>query len=295
MSNDPSHRTFVAGAAGTAVAGGGSSERGARVRMPVVYLPHGGGPWSYVDLGRPEAEVNALADYWRQLRGSLPARPRALVVVSAHWEAPVPTLMTAGQPPMLYDYYGFPPASYEIRWPAPGAPDVAARVRELLGHAGFETAADPARGFDHGTFVPLGRAFPDADVPTTQLSLLDDLDPERHLAMGRALAPLRDEGVLILGSGMSYHNMAGFFRGAGLPGADARFDAWLQQTVAGSRTAREAALAAWTQAPDARDVHPREEHLLPLMVVAGAAGEDTATVPFTGEVFGKRVSAVHFG
>ncbi len=264
-------------------------------RMPVVYLPHAGGPYSYVDLGRPREEVDAVVDYWRNIATSLPEKPRALVVISAHWEATVPTVMTSSRPPMLYDYYNFPPASYEIQWPAPGAPDVAARVRELLGAAGIETATDDDRGFDHGTFVPLGRSFPDADVPTLQLSLRSDLDPERHLAIGRALAPLRDEGVLILGSGMSYHNMRGFFRGEGQASADERFDAWLQATVAKPRADRDAALAEWTKAPDARDVHPREEHLLPLMVVAGAAGDDAATVPFSGSIFGKRVSAVHFG
>lgn len=249
---------------------------------------------SYVDFNAPKAEVDALAEYWRQV-GELPSpRPRALLVISAHWEAEVPTLMTSQNPPMLYDYYGFPPAAYEIRWPAPGAPWLCARVQALLTEAGIPSAVDEQRGFDHGTFVPLGRSFPQADVPTAQLSLKSGLDPKLHLGIGRALAPLRDEGVFIIGSGMSYHNMRGF----GAPQADAEaqaFDAWLRETIALPRAERDQRLAAWEQAPSARRVHPREEHLLPLMVVAGAAGDDRGSVPFSGKVFGKAISAAQFG
>ncbi|MEM1413273.1 MAG: class III extradiol ring-cleavage dioxygenase [Myxococcota bacterium] len=264
-------------------------------RMPVLFVPHGGGPYSYVDFaGADPNEVEALAGYWRSVGELSAERPRALLVVSAHWETEVPTVMTAPQPPMLFDYYGFPPASYELSWPAPGEPALAARVRGLLQGAGFETAEDAERGFDHGTFVPLGRSFPDADVPTVQLSLEASLDPGRHLAIGRALAPLRDEGVLIVGSGMSYHNMRGFRLEAATAVADG-FDAWLQETVRLAPAERDAALTRWDRAPRAREVHPREEHLLPLMVVAGAAGEDPGQVPWTGPVFGKTVSAVQFG
>src|SRR5689334_4254312 len=115
--------------------------------------------------------------------------------------------MSGEHPPMLYDYYGFPPESYRITWPAPGDPALAGRVRELLGAAGFESGANAERGFDHGTFVPLKLTYPDADVPTVQLSLKEGLDPAEHIAIGRALAPLRDEGVLIVGSGMTFHNL----------------------------------------------------------------------------------------
>jgi aromatic ring-opening dioxygenase catalytic subunit (LigB family) len=192
---------------------------------------------------------------------------------------------------MLYDYYGFPPASYEITWPAPGDPALAARVRALLGQAGFETAADGARGYDHGTFVPLKVTYPEADVPTVQLSLLRSLDPAEHLRMGRALAPLRDEGVLIVGSGMSYHNMRGFGSAAGAQDAET-FHAWLHEAVTGPE--RDRALANWAAAPAGRACHPREEHLLPLLVVAGAAGADRASIPCSHAVLGTRVSAVHF-
>src|SRR5688572_4236677 len=124
-------------------------------RMPVAYLPHGGGPWPFVDLGMPKRDLDALAEYLRSLRSLPKTPPKALLVVSAHWEAAVPTVMTSPRPPMLYDYYGFPPASYELQWPAPGEPALAQRVQALLGEAGIPTATDAERGFDHGTFIPL--------------------------------------------------------------------------------------------------------------------------------------------
>jgi aromatic ring-opening dioxygenase catalytic subunit (LigB family) len=263
-------------------------------RMPVAFLPHGGGPWPFVEMGLDKRDVTKLATYLGSV-GDLPkTQPKALLVVSAHWEAPVATVMTAARPPMLYDYYGFPPASYELQWPAPGEPKVAARVRELLGGAGFETAADDRRGFDHGTFVPLKLTYPDANVPTVQLSLLASLDAAEHLAMGRALAPLRDEGVFIVGSGMSYHNMRGFRDPRGRAASEA-FDAWLQQTARLDRGPRDERLAAWEKAPAARSAHPREEHLLPLMVVAGAAGDDVGRVAYSEPFMGVRISGVHFG
>jgi aromatic ring-opening dioxygenase catalytic subunit (LigB family) len=234
-----------------------------------------------------------LEQYLIDLR-MLPESPvKAVLAVSAHWEEPVPTLMTAAQPPMLYDYYGFPQASYEITWPAPGAPDVARRVQQLLKNAGLPSASDDSRGFDHGTFVPLKLTYPNADVPTLQLSLVRGLDPAKHLEIGRALAPLRDEGVFIVGSGMSYHNMRGFGP-QGAPASEA-FDAWLGQTALASPRDRDAGLIDWARAPSARAAHPREEHLLPLMVVAGAAGADPGSVGFNGKVMGVRVSAFHFG
>ncbi len=262
--------------------------------MPTVYLPHGGGPWPWVRVpfGSP-AELEALKDYLIGV-ARLPAeRPAAVLVISAHWEEDVPTAMTAPRPPMLYDYYGFPAASYEIQWPAPGAPALAARVRDLLAANGFAMAADPDRGFDHGTFVPLKLAYPEPDVPVLQLSLITGLDPARHLALGRALAPLRDEGVFIIGSGMSYHNLRALHPSAA-PVALA-FDAWLRDAVLREPAERDALLATWSKAPSARAAHPREEHLLPLMVVAGAAGADRGTLGFDGSTNQLRLSAFHFG
>lgn len=262
-------------------------------RMPVLFVPHGGGPWPFVKTPfGDEAELDALATYTSALAASAPVRPRSVLVVSAHWEETVPTVMTSERPPLLFDYYGFPDEAYRLTWPASGAPALAARVRELLGGAGFPTAEDPERGFDHGTFVPLKLAFPEADIPTTQLSLKAGLDPAEHLAMGRALAPLRDEGVLIVGSGMSYHNMRGF--GPAWREPSATFDAWLQETVQLDAAARDDRLAGWERAPAARLAHPREEHLLPLMVIAGAAGSDRGQTDYAGTILGLRLSGYRF-
>jgi aromatic ring-opening dioxygenase catalytic subunit (LigB family) len=282
----PGNARAPSGAGGTAPA---------RERMPVVFLPHGGGPWPFVDVGFGDrAELDGLAGYLRSIRAVPKTPPRALLVVSAHWEEPVPTVMTGARPPMLYDYHGFPAASYEITWPAPGHPEIAARVQALLGAAGFETAADAQRGFDHGTFVPLKLTYPDADVPAVQLSLKRGLDPEEHLAMGRALAPLRDEGVFIVGSGMTFHNLRGFRDPRSRPVSET-FDAWLRETATLEQEERDRRLAQWSSAPAARLAHPREEHLLPLMVIAGAAGADRGTTAYNGTILGLRLSAYHYG
>ena len=249
-------------------------------RMPVLFVPHGGGPWPFVDLPMFDKAGQAeLAAFLRGLPDSLPARPKALLVISAHWEAPVPTLMTGSHPPMLYDYYGFPPESYEIQWPAPGDPALAARVRDLLQGAGFDTAEDAQRGFDHGTFVPLKLAFPDADVPTVQLSLMSDLDSARHIKLGQALAPLRDEGVLIIGSGAVTHNLAAFFTGGFTTESAAEpwvlaFAEWLAERIQAGDT--KALVRYREQAPFARENHPTQEHLLPLFVALGAGGAGVA-------------------
>jgi aromatic ring-opening dioxygenase catalytic subunit (LigB family) len=261
--------------------------------MPVLYVPHGGGPWPFVDFGLDHTELMPLAEYFHSLPQLLPAKPAALLVISAHWETPRPTVMSSARPPMLYDYYGFPDAAYSITWPAPGDPELAARVSTLLDAAGFTTARDDARGFDHGTFIPLKLSWPAAEIPTIQLSLLASLDPEPHVRIGRALMPLRDEGVLIIGSGMSYHNLRGWKD----PYADAegRFDAWLRETATLGPVSRDRRLCNWTEAPAARLAHPRAEHLLPMMVVAGAAGDDRGKVGYHGQFMRRGVSALHFG
>lgn len=263
-------------------------------RMPTAFIPHGGGPWPFVEMGLDPAEVAPLADYLRSLSALPTERPTALLVVSAHWEERVPTVMTNEHPPMLYDYYGFPPAAYEITWPAPGRPQLATRVRELLSAAGMKSAEDSDRGFDHGTFVPLKLAYPNADVPTVQLSLVAGLDPLEHLAIGRALAPLRDEGVFIVGSGMTFHDLRAF-RDPKSREVSTTFDAWLRCAVTKPPDERDRELARWAEAPAARLAHPREEHLLPLMVAAGAAGVDVGRVGFEGAFFGVRLSSYHFG
>ena len=262
-------------------------------RMPVLFIPHGGGPWPFVEMGLDPREVSALADYLRTLPTLLPAAPKALLVISAHWEGPRPLLMTSPRPPMLYDYYGFPPASYSIQWPAPGEPALARRVATLLRTAGFDPGEDEERGFDHGTFVPLKVAWPEAEVPTVQLSLLRSLDPADHLRLGRALAPLRDEGVLIIGSGMSFHNLRGWRDARVDP--DERFHAWLREVGTREADERDRELIRWEHAPAARQVHPREEHLLPLMVVAGAAEKDIGQIGYADRFMGRTILGLHFG
>jgi aromatic ring-opening dioxygenase catalytic subunit (LigB family) len=263
-------------------------------RQPVVYLPHGGGPWPFVDVGiGSPAELAALSTYLRSLRDLPVQPPKAVLMVSAHWEEAVPTVSSSKAPPMLYDYYGFPKASYEIAWPAPGDPALAARVQALLASAGLKSAADGRRGFDHGCFVPMKLAWPDADIPTVQLSLVRGLDPATHLAIGRALRPLRDEGVFVVGSGMSYHNLRAF--GPGARPVATTFDRWLQDTLTRPAAERDRALLAWEKAPAARAAHPREEHLAPLFVIAGAAGDDRGVVAFSGTLVGLDITAASFG
>jgi aromatic ring-opening dioxygenase catalytic subunit (LigB family) len=261
-------------------------------RMPTAFVPHAGGPTGHVEMGLNPAEAAAFVAYWTSLPKLLPSPPTAVLVVSAHWLCPVATVMTSPRPPMFYDYGGFPAEAYRIQWPVPGSPTLAARVRALLGEAGIPSAEDPARGYDHGTFVPLKFAFP-SGVPVVQLSLVAGLDPELHHRIGRALATLRDEGVFIAGSGDSFHNMRGFdptYREL----AD-KFDTWLGAVVAGAPAERAGRLAQWASAPAARQCHPFEDHLLPLMVVAGAAHEEPGAVTWTGTFLGPRQTGYHFG
>lgn len=266
-------------------------------RLPTAFIPHGGGPWPVMDLPMmPSAETAPLADYMRSIARAPLAPVKAVLMVSAHWERPVPTVNSGARPPMLYDYGGFPEAAYRLQWPAPGEPALAARVSELLGASGFETAEDDERGFDHGTFIPMMLAYPEAKIPTVQLSLQRGLDPGTHLAMGRALAPLRDEGVYILGSGNSFHNLRALFSGSSrMMDAARAFDAWLAETVQLEPVMRSRRLEAWDEAPGAREAHPREEHLIPLMVAVGAAENEPGLVSWTGTMSGYPISAHQFG
>lgn len=271
-------------------------------RQPTLFIPHGGGPCFFMDppFG-PKDTWERMAAYLRGIAARLPARPRAVLVISGHWECERPTVTSGARPELIYDYYGFPPHTYALRYPAPGDPDLAARVQSLLGQAGIACDADPDRGFDHGVFIPFLLLLPQADIPIVQLSLTRDLSPERHLALGRALAPLRDEGVLIVGSGMSYHNLRDFLGSGGRPGGrgDAEsdaFDAWLTAAVENpDPQARDHALSHWEQAPAARACHPRAEHLIPLMVAAGAAGNDGGVRDYADHVWGKALSGFRFG
>jgi len=207
-----------------------------------------------------------MAAFLRGIDASLGRRPKAVLVMSGHWETEMPTLNTAAHPTLLFDYHGFPEHTYHLTYPAPGAPELAEEVRALLATAGFESATDDRRGLDHGVSVPLKLVYPDADLLVLQLSLQRDLGPARHLAIGWALAPLRKRDVLIVGSGKSYHNLRGLFSGRGNDEAEA-FDDWLSAAMA-DPSSRDAALTDWRAAPGAIASHPEAEHLLPLMVVA---------------------------
>lgn len=263
-------------------------------RLPTWFISHGGGPWPWLDEMAPT--MAGLAQSLRALPATLPTAPRAVLMISAHWESPSFALMSHARPPMLYDYYGFPPHTYRVSYPAPGSPALAAHVRELIAAAGLPAVLDAARGFDHGAFVPMAVMWPEATMPLVQLSLRTGLDPATHLALGRALVPLRAEGVLIVGSGLSWHNLRQLGPQARVPSQ--RFDAWLQDTLVASTPAeRTARLLRWSDAPAARTAHPREEHLLPLMVAVGAAEEEAGDCPYREEdVFGGTVvSSFRFG
>ncbi|MBW8815630.1 MAG: dioxygenase [Caulobacterales bacterium] len=261
--------------------------------LPTVYLPHGAGPCFFMEWERGPADAwDRTAAYLRGLIDSLPERPKAILVVSGHWEAPAFTVGSARWPQLIYDYAGFPEHTYRLSFEAPGSPGLARRVKTLLASAGLPAAEDAAHGWDHGVFVPLKLVTPDADIPVVQLSLQAGLDPQAHLAAGRALAPLRDDGVLIVGSGMSWHNMRGF--SPAFTARSAAFDAWLEAAVA-DPAGRDEALAHWAGAPYGREAHPREEHLLPLMVAAGAAPGQAGEVTFRDQVMDVVISAVEFG
>ena len=264
-------------------------------RLPTLYIPHGGGPCFFMEVqpGLPGDLWDRMAAYLRSIDASLGARPKAVLAISAHWETPVPTVNASPRPPLLFDYYGFPEHTYRLTYPAPGSPALAMRVRELLTKAGIPSAEDVERGLDHGVFVPFKLIYPDADVPVVQLSLQEGFDPASHLALGRALAPLRDEGVLIVGSGMSYHNLREFFNGSGNRPAE-EFDIWLAQALV-EPEGRDEALKAWHKAPGALVSHPRSEHLLPLMVAAGAAEGERGRRTFQDRLMGKAISGFQFG
>jgi len=244
------------------------------------------------------------ADTWEptrrfleRLASTLPEPPKALLVVSGHWEERAFTASAAPAPRLIFDYTGFPVHTYQLTWPAPGDPALAERVSGMLKRAGVPSALSGARGFDHGVFVPLKVAFPLANIPVVTLSQAANasgaFDPAAHIAAGRALAPLRDEGVAIIGSGMSFHNLRAYFRPETLE-ASREFDSWLTAAVESPAAQRDAEFATWENAPHARFSHPREEHLVPLFVAAGAGGDAPGKRVFHDEPMGAAISAYRF-
>ena len=237
----------------------------------VLFLSHGGGPLPLLgDAGHREMVQNLQHVVTR-----IP-KPSAILLISAHWEAARPTLTAASQPALIYDYYGFPDESYEIQYPCPGEPELAKQVQQHLNDHGLSAVLDENRGFDHGLFVPLKIMYPQAEIPCVQLSLIHSLDPMAHIQMGTALADVEYENLLIIGSGFSFHNLRAFFSPATneTQKMNVDFEQWLIETCSSSaldETERTQRLLHWEQAPAARYCHPREEHLLPLLVCYGVA------------------------
>ena len=241
-------------------------------RFPTYFISHGGGPWPWVPAMR-QMFAN-LESALARMPAEVGARPKAVLMISGHWETPDFAVMSSPHPPMVYDYGGFPPETYKIAYPAPGAPALAQQIAGLIAAAGLPTHLDAKQGYDHGTFVPAYVMYPQADMPILQVSLQHGYDPAAHFALGRALAPLRDAGVLIVGSGLSYHNLRMFGPGAKIPSE--AFDAWLFEVMALPPAERTAALLEWEKAPYARICHAEEDHLAPLFVALGAAEADSA-------------------
>lgn len=263
--------------------------------QPTLFLPHGAGPCFFMEWNPADA-WDRLAAFLEGVAATLPQRPRAIVLVSGHWLEQQVRVTAAANPTLIYDYHGFPAHTYQLSYPAAGEPALAARLVALLGEAEIPAQEDRQRGLDHGAFIPLKLVFPEADVPVVQLSLRSDLDAAVHLQIGRALAPLRDEGVLIIGSGMSFHNMRGYGDPRFAPISD-DFDQWLNAAVAAPADQRERLLKHWEEAPSARLCHPprAEEHLLPLMVAAGAALDSPGRNVFSDRIMQTTLSAYRFG
>lgn len=234
----------------------------------IAYIPHGGGPRPL--LGDPTHRL--LIEFLQELPRHFP-RPEAVLVISAHWEEQTPTLLSGERPSLVYDYYGFPEESYLIQYPAPGSAQLAADVVEALRDNGINAALDEERGFDHGMFVPLKLMYPEADIPCVQLSLLANLDAATHIVLGEGLSSLLHRNLLILGSGMSFHNAHSFYHpSAATRAAGEAFNQWLIDTCTRqdlTDAERRLRLIDWTAAPSALTCHPRPEHLLPLHVCFG--------------------------
>jgi len=263
--------------------------------QPVLFIPHGAGPCFFMDW-QPTNTWEGMADFLTGIHTRLPERPKAILIISAHWQAPEFTITTSISPDLIYDYYGFPDHTYQLTYPVSGDSALADQVSKLLNAAGIQNQQDASRGLDHGVFIPLKMMFPKADIPVVQLSLHHGLDPQMHLAAGQALAVLRQEGVLIVGSGMSFHNMRGY-GDAHFTVPSERFDDWLTQAIESDSKQRDAAITDWSMAPYALDSHPlgAEEHLLPLMVIAGAAGGDKGNKIYSQQVLKVQLSAFQFG
>lgn len=271
-------------------------------KMPALFIPHGGGPCFFMDSD-PADLWDDMENYLRGCINNLPDQPKAILIISGHWEEHVITIQSNPNPPMLFDYGGFPPHTYELNFPAKTSQPLISRIVELLNQNNIENKLDDQRGFDHGTFIPLLVALPKADIPVVQVSMRADMNPQAHIKLGEALQPLRDEGILIVGSGMSFHNLRSMFAQMQQPKPKdfviqeaQEFHTWLTNATTNSDPKkRNQLLANWSSAPMAKFAHPREEHLMPLHVVAGAAGQDIGKQVLDDLVLGTPQSAFQFG
>jgi aromatic ring-opening dioxygenase catalytic subunit (LigB family) len=262
-------------------------------KLPCFFLSHGGGPWPYIEEMRQQFRLTEAG--LTQLPQQLPFTPSAILVVTAHWEERDFTVSTATHPSTLYDYSGFPEHTYHIHYPAPGSPVLAKQAKILLETAGIICKTDASRGFDHGAFVPLVLMYPDANIPVVLLSICSSYDPLAHIQAGKALAPLREQGVLIIGSGLNYHNMRGFGRPQSLAQSEI-FEDYLYEAISHpNANQRIHQLLHWKTAPAAQLNHPREDHLIPLMTAVGAAENDSGKRLWMDEVFGVRMVSYGFG
>ncbi len=259
--------------------------------VPIIFIPHGGGPMPLLN----EPNHRSLIQFLKSI-GSKLGKPKAILIISAHWEAGIATASSADNPDVIYDYSGFPAESYKLTYPASGNPELAHHVSKLINDHGLTATTNATRGFDHGTFIPLTLMYPLADIPVVQLSLVNTLDPQHHIDIGKAIGKLREQGVLIVGSGFSFHNMDALqLDSEEVAHKSQLFDTWLNHVVTSdslSLQQKEDALVHWKQAPEALFSHPREEHLLPLHVCFGAAvsSNATATNVFDEIMFDAKVS-----
>jgi aromatic ring-opening dioxygenase catalytic subunit (LigB family) len=268
---------------------------GSSSKMPVYFLSHGGGPWPWMRQEMPGV-WDKLDESLKAIPSSLISKPQAILVITSHWREKEFVISSSARPPMIYDFGGFPSHTYRVQYPALGSPELARRIFELVNSAGLPVRLDAERGFDHGTYTIAYPMYPNADIPLVQLSIQKRFDPLLHIRLGRALNNLRSEGVLILGSGLSFHNLGLFGEEARLPSQE--FDRWLQDTVLNQTgEARLGSLINWSTAPSARIAHPREDHLIPLMVAVGAAETEAAQLIYhEKEIFGGwTVSGFRFG
>lgn len=260
--------------------------------MPAFYIAHGGGPCFFMDWSPigPKDTWYKMERWLRGLAQTLPRQPTAIVVISAHWETPQFSITAKSNPKLLFDYSGFPKETYELTYPAQGDFGLSKTIESLLSSAGLNPRMNHDRDFDHGVFIPLKLIYPEANIPIVQVSLRTGLDPEEHFRLGHALAPLRTQGVLLIGSGMSYHNLGEFF--SGQPSASLEFDTWLTDAVESpDLKKRKDLLLRWKGAPGARRAHPREEHLIPLHVIAGSSDTTQGTKIFSDTIMGQKISA----